>query len=184
MSKISKAGMIVAAAAVMVGCSTTNSIPYKASTSNVITLQNNLKQTNTKVTLGTFSLANGIDEELMCRMLGPVKVAPGKTLSTFIKEAFQEELFLAQVYDTNAPITIEARIERLSFSSVSPANWDIAMRVSSNKSPGYSVNVKYNYDTSFDAWSACKNVADAFSPAVQELLRQVVTDPQFTQLVK
>lgn len=184
MSKISKAGMIVAAAAVMVGCSTTNSIPYKASTSNVITLQNNLKQTNTKVTLGTFSLANGIDEELMCRMLGPVKVAPGKTLSTFIKEAFQEELFLAQVYDTNAPITIEARIERLSFSSVSPANWDIAMRVSSNKSPGYSVNVKYNYDTSFDAWSACKNVADAFSPAVQELLRQVVTNPQFTQLVK
>lgn len=176
--------MILAAVAVMVGCSTTNSIPYKASTSNVITLQNNLKQTNTKVTLGTFSLANGIDEELMCRMLGPVKVAPGKTLSTFIKEAFQEELFLAQAYDTNAPVTIEARIERLSFSSVSPANWDIAMRVSSNKSPGYSVNVKYNYDTSFDAWSACKNVADAFSPAVQELLRQVVTNPQFTQLVK
>lgn len=169
---------------IIVGCSTTNSMPYKASTNNIIVLQNNLKPTNTKVTLGNFSLANGVEEELMCRLLGPVKVAPGKTLSTFIKEAFQEELFLAQAYDTNAPIKIEGKIERLSFSSVSPANWEIAMRVSSNKSAGYSVAVKYNYDTSFDAFSACRNVADAFSPTVQELLRQVVTNPQFNQLIK
>lgn len=174
----------LATVGLLAGCSTTNSIPYKASTTNVITLQNNLKQSNTKVTLGTFSLANGVEEELMCRLLGPVKIAPGKTLTTFIKEAFLEELFLAQAYDINAPVKIEGRIERLSFSSVSPANWEIAMRVASNKSPGYSVSVKYNYDTSFDAYSACRNVADAFSPAVQELLRQVVTNPQFNQLVQ
>ena len=176
--------VVTVAAVLSVGCSTTNSIPYKASTSNVITLQNTLKANNTKVTLGTFTMGNGVTEELMCRLMGPVKVAPGKTLSAYIKEAFQEELFLAQAYDTNAPVTIEGRIEKLSFSSVSPANWEIAMRVSSNKSPGYTVAVKYNYETSFDAWSACKNVADAFSPAVQELLRQVVADPQFTKLVK
>lgn len=179
-----KNGLLALAAVLVAGCSTTNSIPYKASTSNVISLQNTMKQNNTKVSLGTFSMANGVDEEMMCRMLGPVKVAPGKTLSTFIKEAFQEELFLAQAYDSHAPTSIEGRIERLSFSSVSPANWEIAMRVSSNKSPGYTVAIKYNYDTSFDAWSACKNVADAFSPAVQELLRQVVANPQFSQLVK
>ena len=166
------------------GCSTTNSIPYKASTSNVIALQNSLKQTNTKVSLGSFALAAGVTEELVCRMMGPVKVAPGKPITTYIKEAFQEELFLAQAYDTNASTIIEARIEKLAFSSVSPANWEITMRVSSNKSAGYSVSVKYNYETSFDAISACKNVADAFSPAVQELLRQVVVNPQFPQLVK
>ncbi len=179
-----KVTLLFAAALVLVGCSTTNSIPYKASTSNVITLQNSLKQANTKVNLGAFSLANGVEEELMCRLMGPVKVAPGKSLTTFIKEAFQEELFLAQAYDTNAPVTIDGRIEKLSFSSVSPANWEISMRVSSNKSAGYSVSMKYNYETSFDAWSACRNVADAFSPAVQELLRQVVSNPQFPHLVK
>lgn len=116
--------------------------------------------------------------------MGPVKVAPGKTLSAYIKDAFQEELFMAQVYDPTAPISIEGTIERLSFSSVTPANWDIAMRVSSNRSPGFSVSVKYNYNTSWDAWSACRNVADAFAPAVQELLRQVVNHPQFAQLVR
>lgn len=184
MRNLTKTAIVAAAAVLLVGCSTTNSIPYKASTSNVITIQNTLKQSNTKVNLGTFALGAGVTEELMCRLMGPVKVAPGKSLSTYIKEAFQEELFLAQAYDTNAPVTIEGRIEKLAFSSVSPANWEITMRVSSNKSPGYSVSIKYNYETSFDAWSACKNVADAFSPAVQELLRQVVANPQFSQLVK
>jgi hypothetical protein len=179
-----KVASVIATVALLAGCSTTNSIPYKASTNNVITLQNTLKASNTKVTLGTFSMANGVTEELLCRLMGPVKVAPGKTMSTFIKEAFQEELFLAQAYDTNAPVKIEGQIEKITFSSVSPANWEVSMRVSSNKSPGYTVAVKYNYDTSFDAWSACKNVADAFAPAVQELLRQVVSNPQFTQLVK
>lgn len=184
MKRTVKIGAITIAALVMVGCSTTNSIPYKASTNNVITIQNTLKASNTKVTLGTFSMASGVTEELLCRLMGPVKVSPGKTMSTFIKEAFQEELFLAQAYDTNAPVKIDGKIEKMSFSSVSPANWEISMRVSSNKSPGYAVAVKYNYDTSFDAMSACRNVADAFSPAVQELLRQVVSNPQFNQLVK
>ena len=179
-----KVAIVIATVALLAGCSTTNSIPYKASTSNVITIQNTLKASNTKVTLGTFSMGSGVTEELLCRLMGPVKVAPGKTLSAYIKEAFQEELFLAQAYDTNASVTFEGRIEKLAFSSVSPANWEISMRVSSNKSPGYTVAVKYNYDTSFDAISACRNVADAFAPAVQELLRQVVTNPQFSQLVK
>jgi hypothetical protein len=177
-------GILLVAVTLVVGCSTTNSIPYKASTSNVITIQNTFKANNTKVTLGNFAMGTGVTEELLCRLMGPVKVAPGKTLSAYIKEAFQEELFLAQAYETNASVTIEGRIEKLAFSSVSPANWEISMRVSSNKSPGYTVAVKYNYDTSFDAISACRNVADAFEPAVQELLRQVVANPQFSQLVK
>lgn len=182
MSKTQKLGLLMVALLTMGGCSTINSIPYKASTSNVISLQNTFKNTNTQVALGSFALAQGINEELMCRMLGPVKVAPGKSLSTFIKEAFQEELFLAQAYDPKAQVLLDGRIERLSFSSVSPAHWDIGMKISSNKSSGYSVSVKYSFDSSFDAWSACKNVADAFAPAVQELLRQVVTHPQFAQL--
>ena len=172
----------IALLVLMSGCSTTNSTPYKASTSNVIELQNKFKARNYKISLGNFYMIN-VEEELMCRMLGPVKVSPGKSLPTFIKEAFQEELFLAQVYDSAAPVIIEGRIEKLTFSSVSPANWEISINVSSNKSPGYSVSVKYNYDTSFDAWNACKNVADAFTPAVQHLIHAIVTNPKFPQLV-
>ena len=168
----------------LAGCATTNSIPYKASTNNVIELQNTLKSSNLKVSLGKFDLANGIDEDMNCRMLGPLKVSPGKSVAIYVKDALQEELFLAQSYDSSSSNVIEARIERLAFSSVSPANWEIAMRISSNKSPGYSVDVKYKFDSSFDAFSACRNVADAFAPAVQELLHQVIYNPKFASLVK
>lgn len=182
MLKMLKTGIVICCALLITGCATTNSIPYKASTSNVITIQNTLKGTNSKITLGEFSIANGVEQELNCRMLGPVKVSPGKSLSGYIKEAFQEELFMAQAYDTAASVKIDGVIEKIAFSSVSPANWEIVMRLSSNKSSGYTVAVKYDYDTSFDAWSACRNVADAFAPAVQELLKKVVTHPQFSQL--
>jgi len=175
---------IAACIAATAGCSTTNSVPYKASTSNVISIQNTFQSKGVKVSVGSFSMGAGVEENLLCRMMGPVTVAPGKGLATYIKEALQEELFLAQVYSSTAPNVIEGKIEKLAFSSVSPANWEISMRVSSNNSAGYSTSVKYNYDTSFDAISACKNVADAFSPAVQELIKQVVANPQFSALAK
>ncbi len=168
----------------LAGCETTNSIPYKASTSNVITIQQTLQAQGKKVRLGDISLAPGVEESPMCRLMGPVKVAPGKSLPQYIKEAFQEELFMAQVYQANAPTTITGRLETLSFSSVSPARWTIAMSVKSETSPGYKVTVDYPFDTSYSAYNACKNVADAFGPAVQELLRQVVSNPQFAALAK
>ncbi|WP_353191067.1 hypothetical protein [Pandoraea pnomenusa] len=158
------------------GCETTNSIPYKASTSNVIAIQQALQPA--KVSVADIKLASGVEENPLCRLMGPVKVAPGKTLPQYIKEALQEELFLAQAYDTKGP-AIEGSIDELSFSSVAPANWKISMTVKSAKSAGYKVSVNFPFETSFTAISACKNVADAFGPAVQELLKQVVTNPQF-----
>jgi hypothetical protein len=166
------------------GCETTNSIPYKASTANVISIQQSLQAQGKKVSVGSVTLSPGVEESPMCRLNGPVKVSPGKSLSQYIKDAFQEELFMAQVYQANAPSVIDGRLEALSFSSVSPASWDITMSVKSNTSPGYTVSVKYPFETSWTAYSACKNVADAFGPAVQELLKQVVTHPQFEALAK
>jgi hypothetical protein len=168
----------------MAGCSTTNSIPYKASIANVISVQKTLESQGKTVSIASISPAAGVEESPLCRLMGPVKVAPGKTLSQYISDAFQEELFMAKVYSPDAPNVIKGTIKNLSFSSVSPANWDITMAVESNNSPGYTVTSKYAFDTSFDAISACKNVADAFGPAVQDLLKQVVTHPQFGSLVK
>lgn len=174
---------IVAASLVLGACSTTNSIPYKASTANVISIQNSLGESDQKVSVGSFRVAPGLNQDLTCRLMGPISVAPGKSIPAYVEEALQEELFLAKAYDPRSQVTINGEIRRLEFSSVSPASWDLALRVSSIKSLGYSVSVKYQFDTSFDAFSACKNVANAFGPAVQALLKEVVNDPLFPQLV-
>lgn len=175
---------IVLLALFIAACSTTNSVPYKASTANVIAIQQKLKDGKTKVNLGSFSIAAGIDESPNCRLMGPIKVSPGKPIAEFIKESFQEELFMAQVYDHNGKNTIDAKIEKLDFTSTSPAAWDITMSVKSNTSKGYTVSVHYPFETSFVAITACKNVADAFGPATQELLKQVINNPGFVSLVK
>lgn len=178
-SKIALVAASCAAGVLLAGCETTNSIPYKASPGNVIAIQQSLQ--SNKVSVGDVGMAPGVDDSPTCRMTGTVKVAPGKTPSQYIKDAFQEELLMAQAYAVNgAPI--EGRIEELSFSSVSPAYWQITMAVKSPVDKGYKVSVKYPFDTSFTAMGACRNVADAFGPAVQELLKQVVTNPRFPAL--
>jgi hypothetical protein len=168
----------------LTGCETTNSIPYKASTSNIISIQQTLHARGKKVSLGAITLAPGVEESPLCRLMGPVVVAPGKTLPQYIKEAFQEELFMAQVYQADAPSVIEGRLEALKFSSITPASWDITLSVKSNASNGYTVVSNYPFDTSFTAYSACKNVADAFGPAVQNLIKQVVDNPKFIELAQ
>lgn len=178
-NRIALVASICAAGVVLAGCETTNSIPYKASAANVIAIQQSLQPR--KVSVADVGLAAGVDESPLCRLNGPVKVAPGKTPSQYIKDALQEEILMAQSYDIKgAPI--EGRIEELKFSSVSPAYWQITMAVKSPVDNGYKVSVKYPFDTSWTAAGACKNVADAFGPAVQELLKQVVTNPQFSAL--
>lgn len=169
---------------VLTGCETTNSIPYKASTANVIAIQSKLQPQNQKVALADIRLATGVEANPLCRLMGPVVVAPGKTLPQYIKEAFQEELFMAQAYSATSTNVIEGRLEALSFSSVSPANWTISMSVKSNNSAGYTITSKFSFDTSWSAYSACKNVADAFGPAVQDLLKQVISHPGFSSLAK
>lgn len=176
--------VVVGAAALLSGCQTTNSIPYKASTANIISIQQSLKAQNKKVAVGGVAMAPGLEESPLCRLAGPIKVAPGKSPTAYISDAFQEELFAAGVYDPKSGNTLTGRIDALSFSSVSPASWTISISVKSPSSAGYTVSTKYNFDTSWAADSACRNVADAFGPAVQDLLKQVVNHPQFSALAK
>ena len=53
--------LLAAVIVLVAGCETTNSIPYKASTSNVITIQKNLKADDKKVSIGSISMAPGVE---------------------------------------------------------------------------------------------------------------------------
>jgi hypothetical protein len=179
-----KAAIIVSAMAIfLTGCETTNSIPYKTSPANTIALQGKLQAKGKKVSVANVIIASSIEEKPNCRMMGPIAIAPGKTVRQFVKEAIQEELLAAGSYDPASPIVIDAEIDELTFSSVSPARWNISIRVRSNKSTGYRVSEEYKFETSWTAQSACKNTADAFGLAVQQLIRKIVEDKKFDELV-
>lgn len=180
MKKIISIITIISSLIILSGCETTSSRPYTASTNNVLTFQSILS--DSKVNLGIFTEAEDVGS-LSCRLNGPVDVSPGKTKVEYIKEAMQTELFMAQAYAIDGDVTLTGHLDSLTFSSVSPASWTIGFTISSNKSEGYSVSTKYKFKTSYSAYSACQNVADAFGPAVQSLIGEIVNHPNFKSLV-
>lgn len=176
-------GALVAVAMLATGCSTTSGgAQYKASTENVIAIQ---EQTgDAKVKLLDFTAAAGVNDSHWCRAHGSVSIGGGKTPSQFVRDALQEELFLARAYSNSSAVAISGRVDALSFSSVTPANWDITLTLASSTGATYQVQNRHEFDTSWNAISACKNVSDAFAPAVQALLKKAASDARFKTLVK
>lgn len=175
---------VAAASAALVlvsACETTSSRPYTVSTENVMAFQSALK--DTKVQIADFTTAADVDANMTCRALGALEVAPGKTPVEFIEGAMRDELFSAGVYDTSSPTVINGEVRTLEFNSLGTGSWNIALNVSSSTLPqGFTVETNYTFKTSFSAVSACQNVIDAFTPAVQGLISDVIKHPQFEDL--
>ncbi len=161
-------------------CETTSSRPYTVSTQNVMAFQKALG--DTKVQVGDFTTAEGVSDNMTCRALGALEVAPGKTPVQFIEGALRDELFAAGAIDADGQ-TINGVVEELSFNSFGTGSWNIGLNLSSASNPeGYTVSTEYSFKTSFSALSACQNVIDAFTPAVQELIGKAIADPAFDSL--
>ena len=165
----------------LAGCETTNSIPYEVSTDNIMNMRANVASGNT-VRVDVFNTADGVDPNPTCRLMGPIKVAPGKTMAQFIEDAFEKELYQSELLDLKSPVVIKGRLEKLDFSSISPASWDITLRLQSSNGSTLTVSNNYGFGTSFTAYGACQNVADAFGSAVQALLGMAIANPDFPAL--
>ena len=175
---------VLSCAFLMVGCSTTsNQMQYKYSTKNVLLIEDYMGSNGLKVKTIDFTSAPGVNESPMCRAVGSISFGSGKTAAQFIHDAFQEELFLAKAYSNSSSQVISGRVDKLDFSSISPANWEIGLTLSSSNGYSYSIENKYTFDTSWAAISACKNVTDAFALAVQSTLNKAVSDARFKALL-
>ncbi|MGY6553138.1 MAG: hypothetical protein ACXIUM_01320 [Wenzhouxiangella sp.] len=166
----------------LTGCETTSTRQYAPATDNVVAIQSVAQGRGITVSLSPFSETDDLGS-LNCRMMGPVDVALGRTRAEFIRDAFQSELFMAQAYSVNSNVRIQGLLTNASFSSVSPARWRLAMQISSNVHDGFVVEVDHPFRTSYSAIGACRNVADAWIPAVQALIRATVNHPEFPALI-
>lgn len=175
-----KIGIIAGFGAFLTGCETTNAIPYKASSSNVATIQTNLEE-NKELAIGDVTMSS--TTSLMCRLNGDIIVYPGKTIPEYVKDAFLEELIMAQKYNAKAS-KVSIDLNDVSFSSVTPANWSISATVSSTNGVSFPVEVKHQFDTSWSASGACENVANAFGPTTQSLIKEIINNPKFASLAK
>jgi hypothetical protein len=162
----------------LAGCDSFTAAPYGISADNDIALKS--VGAGAHVAVGNFVMTAKYDPN--CRLAGPIQLPNGLTAEAYIQKAFSDELKIAGLYDESAKNRLTGSITQLEFGSAS-GGWDMAMTLTSTNGKSASAKEHYDFHSSFTAASACHDVADAFQPAVQGLIQQVILSPDFKALL-
>lgn len=174
---------IAALTITLAGCVTMPPASYANYADNTYALR---KYDGAKVRIGTFTDLSHFDSG--CRMVGPIKTAGNRPIPEFIHDSLNDELKFAGLYsDDQSSVLLAATLQSGKFSSMTGLTsgyFDFSLQLS-NPQNGKSVtaNSQYSFDSGFDADTACRNVANALTPAVQRLINKAVTDPGFGPLI-
>ena len=137
------------------------------------------------VNVGQFTAAKPDRTEITSRAVGPTKTPDGESFEEYIRKAFIADLDIAEVYSAAAPLTLTGRLDPIDFSSrLTDAAWDIALTISSSNGKSLSVDNHYSFAGNFVGEVACNQTAQALMPAVQDLIGEMITHPDFAALLR
>lgn len=173
--------VIIAVAATNTACSTYNTNPYGISVKNIETIKS---LRISPVAVEKFTAFEPGLNSITCRGGGRVITANEQPFEKIIEDALTDELKLAGVYDSKSSIIIKGHLEYITFNSnIGIGEWSIKVKVSSKEKPdGFLVESKTDLSTNWVASKACQQVAQAFGPALQDLIQKIVSHPQFKAL--
>jgi hypothetical protein len=171
--------IIACVAALLSGCSTYSASRYSISADNVTALRS---LDGKVVNIGAFSSSTPGQKEIMCRGVGPIKTPDGETFADFVRKALVDEMRIANAYSATAPVTLTGNLDAIDFSSNS-GNWNLVLTVKSSNGKSMSASESYAFTSSFYGETACNQTAQAFMPAVQNLVGKVVRAPEFASLI-
>ena len=164
----------------LTACSTYSANRYSPSTDNILAFKA-LK--GRSINVGAFTASTPAQDRIACRAAGPIKTPDGETYSEYIRKAMIDEMKLAEIYDAKTPVTLTGNLNSLDFDSMGGL-WKINMTLSSSNGKSMTVNEQYKYSASFFAESGCANTAQAFTPAVQNMVGKAIAAPEFRTLIK
>lgn len=174
--------VIISVVTLLSGCETPTTQRYAISADN----NQAIRALGTSgIGVGTF--AAPVDFSANCRALGPLQVADGLTHTQYIRKAFEDELKVAGAFaDAGSRVTLAGKVNKLEFSStraLTGGSWTIELTLTSSNGKSITVNEYYEFNSGFVANEACRNTAEAFSRAVQNLVGKTVRDPAFASLL-
>lgn len=172
----------LAAAVLLSACETPTTQRYAISANN----NQAIKALGTSnVGLGAFIAP--ADFSATCRALGPLQVADGLTHTQYIRKAFEDELQVAGVFANGTPrVSLAGKVNKLEFSSsrgLTGGSWTIDLTLTSSNGKSITTSEYYEFNSGFAANEACRNTAEAFSRAVQDLVGKTIRNPSFPSLV-
>jgi hypothetical protein len=132
----------------------------------------------------------------LCRLMGDLKVADGITHTEYIRRALLSELQMAGATgaSTGAPsgtasprVTLSGEVTQLAFSSmdaVTSGQWSIDLTLRSSNGRSLKAQARYAFDSGFLGTEGCRQTAEAFPRAVQDLIYNTVQHSQFASLLR
>ena len=181
MHNTSRTLLLVSVALALVGCETPTTQRYSTTPSNWLAAKN---LPGGPVRVEPFS--GGESASLTCRGVGSVAVADGLSHAEYIRRALEHELQAADKASPAAAIALRGRIEQLEFSStegITGGYWALRLRLTSSNGQAITVAERYEFRAGFGGLSACQNVAQAFAPAVQNLIGNAIKHSGFQRLL-
>lgn len=171
-------------AGALAGCETPTSQRYSISVENNMAIQ---RLGATGVTIGTFS--EPVTFEAMCRLVGPLRAPDGMTHTQYIQRAFDSEFKLASRGGTGAAprVVLSGGVTRLAFATFSPGArdyWAIDLTLRSSNGKSLDTQVRYPFDSGYLGQEACRQAAEAFPRAVQDLIANTLQHSQFANLLR
>ena len=140
----------------------------------------------TNVSVGAFSGPASFDAS--CRAAGPLAPPDGMSHTAYLKKALEDELKVAGMYAASSPrIVLSGTVNKLAFSSargLTGGSWDIDVTLQSSNGRSMTIGEHYEFESGFIADTACKQTAEAYMPAVQNLIGKMVRSPEFKSLVQ
>lgn len=164
-------------------CSTYTTPRYAINADTNVALKN---LDTSGIAVGSFIGPSSFDNA--CRAAGPLAPPDGMSHTAYLQKALESELKVAGVHAGTTPrITLSGTVNRLAFSStrgMTGGSWDIDIILSSSNGASLPVSEHYEFESGFIADTACKQTAEAYFPAVQNLISKAVHAPGFKALVK
>jgi len=182
-NRIAIAVLASTAALGLSGCETMVTPRYSISADNNVAL----KSMNIQG-IGVSDFTGPTNFDSNCRAAGPVQVPDGLTHTQYIRKALEDELKVAGAFsDKTARVTLTGAVTRLEFSStrgLTGGTWVIDLNLKSSNGKSITTSEQYEFASGFIATTACKQTAEAFHPAVQNLIGKIVRSPEFSALVQ
>lgn len=165
------------------GCETPVTARYSISADNNVAIK---ALGVTGIGVGAFTGPPSFDAN--CRALGPLQVADNLTHTQYIQKAFEDELKVAGAFaQGSSRVSLTGQVSRLEFSStrgLTGGSWTIDMALTSSNGRRMTIAEHYEFPSGFVANEACRQTAEAFSRAVQNLVGKTVRSAEFAGLVR
>lgn len=153
------------------GCASNNIQPYKADASDFVDLA---KSTHEHFSIENVSMPEGDTNAIMCRLNGNIYLPNKMTYSEYVRYALEKALIATnKMGDKKSSRKINLKLTTVNFCSVS-GKWEIIGELTVDNGKPVAVKSSTDYGTSYDAYSACRNVADAFPNAVTNFIKEIV----------